>query len=45
MERMRYLKFEISILLLIYVNYEKIIFYIVIDMRESCYEVFLDSVI
>lgn len=44
MEKMRYLKPEISILLPIHANYEKITFYTVIDMRESCYEVFLDSV-
>lgn len=40
MEKMRYLKPEISILLPIHANYEKITFYTVIDMRESCYEVF-----
>lgn len=44
MEKMTYLKPEISILLPIHANYEKITFYTVIDMRESCYEVFLDSV-
>lgn len=37
-------KARISILLPIHANYEKITFYTVIDMRESCYEVFLDSV-
>lgn len=44
MEKMRYLKPEISILLPIHANYENITFYTVIDMRESCYEVFSDSV-
>lgn len=39
MEKMRYLKPEISILLPIHANYEKITFYTVIG-----YEVFLDSV-